>query len=377
MLFSGGLDSILTVRALQRQGIECILLNVATPFHDCSLHAAERAAALGAELVVHRTGEDYLRLIANPQWGYGKAINPCIDCRILMCRVAKQLMEERGAVLVATGEVAGQRPNSQKQHQLSLISRESHLAGRLVRPLSAKVLAETVPEREGMVDRERLFAFNGRGRVGLIRLARELGVKKIPQPSTGCLLCEKSYAPKLRDLFKYEPQPRVWDIDVLHAGRQLRIDPEIKCAIGRNEAQCDRLQELFHREDRRPSILSVPENFNGPVVLLIGPDSKRDAPEKWDAALRLAGSLQLRFTPKSKYDPENAVSRFLQCSAENLNAPQPGEASAKPEEAADPRENGASIGSTFPWRPHHAGEERCARVFADPDVEKYRVIADR
>jgi len=307
VLFSGGLDSLLTVRILQQQEIEVVALNIATPFHDVSEHAQARAEQLGVKFVLRRTEDDYLKIIAAPRFGYGKALNPCIDCRVEMCRFAKELLEEEEADFVATGEIAGQRPNSQKQHQLVLIARESGLCGKLLRPLSAKVLGPTTPENEGIVDRKQLYAFTGRGRIQLFSLARKLEVGKIPQPSTGCLLCEKSYAPKLEDLFKHCNDPTSWDIAVLGGGRQMRISPAIKCAMGRNEVNCLHLQRLFDRPDAKPSILVTPENFNGPTTLFVGPRPEDYSQEEFEKIIDLAGAQTLRFTNPGKYDADNAV----------------------------------------------------------------------
>ena len=307
VLFSGGLDSLLTVRILQQQGIEVVALHIVTPFHDVSEHAQARAEQLGIKFVLRRTEDDYLKIIAAPRYGYGKALNPCIDCRIEMCRFARQLMETEGADFVATGEIAGQRPNSQKQHQLTLIARESGLGGKLLRPLSAKVLAPTVPENEGLIDRNQLYAFTGRGRIPLFSLARKLEVGKIPQPSTGCLLCEKSFAPRLEDLFKYCNDPIGWDIEVLGGGRQIRISPTIKCAMGRNEANCLHLQRLYELPNARPSIIVIPENFNGPTTLFVGPRPEDYSLEEFGKILDLAGALTLRFTNPNKYDSDNAI----------------------------------------------------------------------
>lgn len=307
VLFSGGLDSMLAVRVLQEQGVECLGLNIVTPFHDCSQVAAEQAEAVGIELLVERTRSDYLELVMHPRWGYGKALNPCVDCRVMMCRLAAGMLEQQEADFVATGEVIGQRPNSQKLHQLNLIARESRLEGRLLRPLSAGLMMPGELEKQGRLDRKRLYSFTGRGRVPLMTLAKELGLEKMPQPSTGCLLCEKSYMPRLQDLFKYEAEPCDWDIAVLNIGRQLRIDLATKCAVSRNEEQGIRLRELFNQSGRRSSLLLVPENFMGPTVLMVGPDPAADSTERFEAMKRLAAALLLRFTPREKYDPFNAL----------------------------------------------------------------------
>lgn len=307
VLYSGGLDSMIATRILQKQDIEVVGLNFVTPFHDDSESSKRSAAQLDIELVVHRTGDDYMKLIARPKWGYGKAVNPCIDCRIEMLRVAKRLMEERDASFVATGEVAGQRPNSQMQHQLNLISRESGLDGYLLRPLSAAVLPPTEPEKQGWVNRKKLYGFTGRGRGRLVSLGKDLNVPDIPQPSTGCFLCEKSYAPRLLDLFKHETEPTDWDAELLNVGRQIRINPDVKVVLGRNKEHCDRLAELFKHPSARPSILFIPETFNGPTNLMVGPAPQTTPPEIFQHYLKLGGSLILKHTNSAKFNPETVA----------------------------------------------------------------------
>ncbi|MDR1964482.1 MAG: hypothetical protein LBQ50_11940 [Planctomycetaceae bacterium] len=310
ILFSGGLDSQLASRILQEQGIKVIGLNFVTPFHDHSEAAREAADALGIELIVHRTGNEYLAQIANPRFGYGKAANPCIDCRIEMCRVAKERMELCGACFVATGEVVGQRPNGQMLHQLNLIQRESGLDGFLVRPLSAGALTPTQPEIQGLLNRKKLFRYTGRGRGRVIALAHRLGIKKIPPMSTGCFLCETSYAAKVFDLFKHEPHPTNWDAEVLNAGRQLRLSPNVKMVLGRNKNHCKRLEELFARPDSRPSILLIPESFQGPTALLIG--------ERVQEYIEPGGALILRYTNPAKFDPTAATIRVCYGSTQTV-----------------------------------------------------------
>lgn len=318
VLFSGGLDSIIATRLLQAQGIRVVGLNIVTPFHDVSEVAQKWANELQIELIIERLGDEYLSLIAAPQWGYGKGMNPCIDCRVAMCRVAGRVMHECGGDFVATGEVTGQRPNSQKRHQLDLIERESQLNGRLLRPLSAKTLEPTQPEIAGLVNRHKLFAFTGRSRRALMRLARELGIQHFPQPSVGCLLCEKSYAPKLRDYFKHAKNPNVWEIDLLNSGRHLRIDETLKCTIARNQTHCENMEKLIVRADRRRAFFMIPENFFGPAAMLTGA-----AIENFDRAdtaretelVQLLGTLILRFTASekyaAKYTGENATACFI------------------------------------------------------------------
>lgn len=322
VLFSGGLDSLLAVRALQEQEIQVTGLNIVTPFQDGSDEARQRAESMKIELVTRSLGNEYLTMLEHPRWGVGKGVNPCIDCRIAMLCEAKKLMEERGADFVATGEIVGQRPNSQMMHQLNLITRESGLGKKLVRPLSAKVLPATEPEETGLLDREKLLACTGRGRTGLIALARRrFQISSIPQPSTGCLLSEKSFAPRVRDLLAHKPNPTAWDARLLKIGRHFRINDQTKAVVARRQADCDALKTLFADPAKSRSALFVPENFNGPALLLVkegklgnlgdavdsntvsesGNMDASDNADPFDDSLRaIAGGLILRFDKPAK-----------------------------------------------------------------------------
>jgi len=296
VLFSGGLDSMLSIRILQRQGFEVEALNIRTIYSCCQATAAQTATALGARLTVISVGNDYLEVLRNPFYGYGRGVNPCVDCRIYMCRLAGRFMEEVGACVVATGEIAGQRPMSQKRHQLDLIARRSGLEGRLLRPLSAKLLAPTDPELEGLIDRERLYDFNGRGRRKLIELAEklgvgDLGVGEIPSPSTGCALTERSFAPRVRDLLHYHPDAGRWGFELLSYGRHFRFDRATKIVLGRNANENTTLGRFAARDDAPEVALLAPENFPGPEALVIG---KAAGP-----VLDFAGGLMLRYANRA------------------------------------------------------------------------------
>lgn len=308
VLFSGGLDSTLAVRILQEQGLQVDALNVRTVFECCKARAAKAAVDLGVRLTVLSVGDDYLDVIREPTYGYGKGVNPCVDCRIYMCRMAKRFMEEVDACLVATGEVLGQRPMSQRRWQVEAIERKSGLEGRLLRPLSAKLLPPTIPEREGLVDREKLFDFNGRGRRGLIALARQLGIKEIQQPSPGCPLTQVTFAPRVRDLIKFHPLAPRWEFDLLKLGRHVRLDDLAKAVVGRNAEENALLSELFQRAQAPGAALLHPENFLGPDVLLVG--------RVTDEALELAGALTLRFT--RRFDPDDARVRVAGVGSERV-----------------------------------------------------------
>jgi len=287
-LFSGGLDSALSIRLLQQQGFEVEALNIRTVFECCRTPAAQAAADLGVRLTVLSVADDYIEVIRNPSYGYGKGFNPCIDCRIYMCKMAGEFMRQTDACVVITGEVLGQRPMSQKRRDLDIVMRESGLNGRLLRPLSAKLLRPTIPEQEGLVDRERLHDFEGRRRSELIALARRLGLREIPQPSVGCALTQVTFAPRVRDLLQFHPHATRWDFELLSLGRHIRVDERTKIVVGRNADENALLRLFFRREDASKSALLEPENFLGPDVLILGGVT--------DESIELAAALMHRYT---------------------------------------------------------------------------------
>lgn len=251
-LFSGGLDSILAVRLMQEQGIEVEAVSFVLPFFSCSGDGTERdqeaarvARQLGIPIRVISFGSEFLELIRNPLHGYGKAVNPCIDCRIHMLVKAKEQMVKCGADFIITGEVLGQRPMSQRRDTMRVVERESGLEGLLLRPLSARHFEPTIPEHEGWVDRERLAAIKGRSRKEQMRLADELGVTEYPNPDGGCLLTEISFAPKVRDLFEHCDRLDPRDFRLLRIGRHFRLGERCKLIIGRDERDNQRLEQAL------------------------------------------------------------------------------------------------------------------------------------
>jgi len=291
-LFSGGLDSMLAICVLQAQGFDVEALNIRTIYSCCQATAAQSASALGARLTVVPVGDDYLEVVRNPLYGYGKGVNPCIDCRIYMCRMAKRFMEEMGACVVVTGEIAGQRPMSQNKHQLDIIARRSGLDGRLLRPLSAKLLPPTVVELEGIVDREQLYDFNGRGRRRLIELADALGIRKsgiaeLPPPSTGCALTEPTFATRVRDLMQFHPGAMRWDFELLNHGRHFRFNAQTKVVLGRSGEDNTALRGMAARRHAPETALLMPENFRGPDALVVG--------SAGSPAWEFAGAWMLRY----------------------------------------------------------------------------------
>ena len=290
-LLSGGLDSRLAIRLMQEQGVQVQALNFQTIFTCCQASAAQAAADLNVPLTVISQADDYLDVIRRPRFGYGRGANPCVDCRIYMFQLAKHFMEQIGASFVVSGEVVGQRPMSQKKRDLAVIARHSGLEDRLLRPLSAKCLPPTLPERNGEVDREQLFDFTGRSRKGLIELARRFGFDDIPSPSSGCTLTEPGFATKVHDLIQLQPDNGRWDFELLKIGRHVRVNGQTKIVIGRNEIENQMLERLFVAPDASATALLRPDNFQGPAALVIGPATP--------AALDFAGGLLLRYAHHS------------------------------------------------------------------------------
>jgi len=274
VLFSGGLDSSLAVRIMQEQGWQVEALHIRLPFDPSWSLMASCAAELGVPLTTLSVEDDYMEIIRRPRFGYGRGMNPCIDCRIYMCRMAKRRMEQTGASLVVSGELLGQRPSSQKRRDLELIEIYSGLEGRLLRPLSAKLLKPTLPEQEGLLDRDRLYDFRGRTRRPLLELAQKLGIPSIPTPSPGCRLTDLSFVPRVRDLLEHDPEATRADFELLNFGRHIRLDSHHKVVLGRNASDNHAIRTLA--EQYRPArwTLLEPENFTGPLAVLIGPPTE-------------------------------------------------------------------------------------------------------
>jgi len=286
-VLSGGLDSMLAIRIMQEQGVEVDALNFKTIFECCQDRAGQAARGLGVRLTVVSQEDDYLEIIKNPRFGYGKGANPCTDCRIYMFQRAKRFMEHSGADFIVSGEVAGQRPMSQKRWQLDTISYHSDLEDLLLRPLSAKLLRPTKPERERWVDRDKLHGFSGRSRKGLIQLGEDLGLPYIPDPSTGCALTEIQFGRNVHDLLQLEPEATRWDFEILTIGRHFRFDNETKVIVGRNEAENDQLEYMHKLTDASSSATLNAHNYVGASALIVGPPR--------DDVLRFAGGLMYRY----------------------------------------------------------------------------------
>jgi tRNA U34 2-thiouridine synthase MnmA/TrmU len=211
-------------------------------------------------------GQDFLDLVADPPHGYGSQMNICIDCRINMFRKAKELGDEIGAEFYVTGEVLGQRPFSQRRNAMKLIEAEAGLERKILRPLSAKLMGETEVEEEGVVDRDSLYAIQGRRRIPQFELAEELGVYDYPCPSGGCLLTDPQFARKLRDYIHHEGKPKLEDMILLRLGRHFRLG-RVRAIVGRNEKENNVLSALA---ERRGFPRFEVKGHMGPVSILVG-----------------------------------------------------------------------------------------------------------
>jgi len=262
-LISGGLDSTLAVRVILEQGIEVVGVSFTTPFFG-SQGAEQAAQAMGMPLRILDITETHLKMLRSPKHGYGGNMNPCIDCHGLMLREAGGLMAREGGDFLFTGEVLGQRPMSQNKAALRTVERESGYEGRILRPLSAKLLAETIPEQEGLVDRERLLAISGRSRKRQLELARHYHITEYLTPAGGCLLTDPIFSRRLRDLFDHQDPIQIRDIELLKVGRHLRFSPTVKMIVGRNARDNERISQLLVSED---DLLKV-EEYPGPLCLI-------------------------------------------------------------------------------------------------------------
>ena len=266
-LLSGGLDSTLAVKIAQNLGLDVEAAHFTTPFCLCD-KCAVQAVAERFDIPVHHIflGEELLDLLVDPPHGYGSRMNICIDCRILMFKRGKELAENIGAEYLVTGEVLDERPFSQRLSAMRLIEKEAGLEGRILRPLTGRLLPETELEREGLIDRRKLYGIRGRGRRPQMRLAEELDIGDYPCPSGGCLLTDPHFARRLREYMTHEGRPTLQDVALLRLGRHFRLGAA-KVVVGRNEGENHLLSAMA--EKMGMPYMSV-IGCVGPVTLIMG-----------------------------------------------------------------------------------------------------------
>jgi tRNA U34 2-thiouridine synthase MnmA/TrmU len=300
-LISGGLDSLLAARVVMDQGIHVEGINFFTGFcvegHTHAIRKQHRAQAkrnnalwaaeqLGIRLHIIDIIEEYKQVVINPRHGYGANLNPCLDCKVFMVSKAYEWMKAQGFDFIVTGEVIGQRPKSQRRVNMPVVARESGARDLLVRPLCAKNLPPTLPEREGWLARDKLHAFNGRSRKPQMALAARYGFSDYAQPAGGCcFLTDRQYSRKLSDLWQARGN-RYYDLDdimLLKVGRHLRPRASFKLIVGREEGE-NRYLEGY----RKHFVHMIPLSHPGPLVLLDG--------DAGDDDLELAARIAARFS---------------------------------------------------------------------------------
>lgn len=288
-LISGGLDSMLAAKAVLEQGVHVEGINFFTGFcvegHTQAIRRSERdkpkrnnalwvAEQLGIPLHIVDVVEEYKDVVINPRYGYGKYMNPCLDCKVFMVGKARKWIEENGFDFIITGEVVGQRPKSQRRETMPVVAHDSGAEDRLLRPLCAKNLEPTLPEREGWVDRERLFDFSGRSRKPQMELARQWGIEDYSQPAGGCcFLTNPQYSRKLADLWEHRGtrEYELDDVMLLKIGRHIRPRPHYKLIVAREEGE-NRFLEGYRRAF--PHVRSL--SHGGPLTLVDGEPTEAD-----------------------------------------------------------------------------------------------------
>lgn len=299
-LFSGGLDSTLAILAVLNQRVEVKALKFLTPFEpeisdrsSCPKDFFPITERFGFEVKLCEISDRFVEVLKNPKFGYGKNMNPCIDCRILMLKEASKFMDKEGADFIIAGEVLGQRPMSQRKDILYLIDKEAGVKDYVLRPLSAKLLKVTAPEAKGIINRDMLYDFRGRSRKPQIALAKEFGLTDYPAPAGGCLLTEPNFAHRLRELLTHTTDPDFEDLNLLKIGRHFRFSPSCKIIVGRNKAENEKIWSL----SKKGCLLKV-EGYGSPITLVVG--------EITDEALWVAASICARYSDAKKL-PEVAV----------------------------------------------------------------------
>lgn len=280
VLYSGGLDSSLALAIVKEWGAQVF------PLHISHIFLAPKPLPEIPNLVTKDISTEFIKIIRTPQYGYGKNLNPCIDCRILMLTKAREYMEEKKADFIVTGEVLDQRPMSQRLETLMLIEKQAGIEGKVVRPLSGGLLPSTIPEREGLVDRNNLLKMKGRARKFELYLAKKMNITQFYSPGGGCLLTDPGFCRRLADLMRFQETIELGDIELLKIGRHFRLAPETKLIVGRNEQENKKIESLMNTSY---TLLYVPDT-GSPNALLLG-DKK---------FLKIAAAITARYSDKAQ-----------------------------------------------------------------------------
>ena len=310
-LFSGGLDSLLAVKVIQDQGIKVIPVCFESTFFSCK-KAIQSAKQNNLYVNVILLEQDYLEMIQNPKYGYGKNFNPCIDCHAFMYRKLGDMMQEFNADFLISGEVLGQRPMSQQLNGINAVAKLSGYKDLIVRPLSQKLLQDTKPIREGWVDKELLLYLQGRSRTPQIELAEKFGMTEYPTPAGGCLLTDPGYSKRLFDLQQHDMFAKRF-ITFLNVGRHFRLDDSTKLIIGRNQNDNEYMTVLLENNESQGNIVLKAKVIPGPIGIV----------QSWDEIvsdkiLKLAAETLVRYLSKVNDEavvlmqfPDGEVKEFL------------------------------------------------------------------
>lgn len=263
-LSSGGLDSILSALILKKQNIEVTWITFKTPFFSPA-SAIRASKKTGIPIIVEEITDIYMDMLKAPLAGYGKNMNPCMDCHSLMFSQAGKIMEEKGFNFLFSGEVVGQRPMSQNRNSMNYVEKHSGFKGRILRPLSARILPETIMEQQGMVDRNKLHAITGRSRKAQIQMASDFGLSDYPAPAGGCLLTDKGFSHRLKDLLNARNGYGKRDLYLLSYGRHLRLDDQTKIVVGRSKRDNTYIERMYKPEK---DLLIKHTRLPGPTVLV-------------------------------------------------------------------------------------------------------------
>ncbi len=305
-LFSGGLDSILGVEVLRIQkNIKIVGLTFKSIFFDETL-ARKMAKKISLPLKIIDISSDILKVVKKPKYGYGKGINPCLDCRILMLKKAKEILKKEKFDFIASGEVLGERPMTQNKIALNFVEKKSSLKEILLRPLSAKLLKETIFEKKGLIKRELLLDISGRSRKKQISLAKKFNLKNYPTPSGGCILTDINFSKKLKELLNYYPQAKENDINLLKLGRHFWKN-RAKIVVGRNEKENKILKKIAKKGD----FLIEMKNYPGPLTLIRNYSKKKISIQ----VLEKAKKLTQYYSPKvrKKKNVEFKIKKIETC----------------------------------------------------------------
>jgi hypothetical protein len=319
-LLSGGLDSLLAVKLIQQQGLDVLALHFVSPFFGKPDRVAHWESIHGVPIQTVDISASFVEmLVKRPQYGFGSVLNPCVDCKILMLRRARAIMEELGACCIISGEVLGQRPMSQRRDTLNIIRRDAGVRDCLLRPLCALHLEPTAAELGGYIDRSRLLDISGRGRKPQLELAARFGLREIPTPSGGCRLAERANARNYWPVLLHAPRPCARDFRLANAGRQYWHDHDLPrqsafwLIIGRDQVDNDRLVALAGEGD----LLFTLRDFPGPIAL------GRRLDQDWSReAIQSAAALTASYSPKcARHVKADGAQAAVSVHVDSLNNP--------------------------------------------------------